>query len=152
MKINAELNEIIDIARGMGMLPDAVTELAGSPGQITAKVHADQLPGVSGAKKVAAKAAGAIGVTVTTELSDTTFTAVIAAKARGINVSEMLAGEIKKILSRAPAGTPTALVSVRTDEGRTMVDVDVSQAVQQFKVRLTSIEIGDTISVTTEAA
>ena len=152
MKITAELNEIIDIARGMGMLPDAVQEMAGTPGQITAKVYADQLPGMSGAKKVAAKAAGAIGVTVTTELSPTTFTAVIAAKARGINVSEILAGEIKKIIAQAPAQAPTTLVSVRTDDGRTMVDIDVAQAVEQFKVRLTSIEIGDTITVTTEAA
>ena len=152
MQINAELNEIVDIARGMGMLPDAVTDLAGAPGQVTAKVHADQLPGVSGAKKIAAKAAGAIGVTVTTELTDAKLTVVLAASARGFNVSEMLAGEIQKILAQAPPEAPTKLVSVRTGDGRTMVDIDVAAAVEQFKVRLTSLEIGDTIAVTTERA
>lgn len=152
VQINADLNEIVDIARGMGMLPDAVTDLAGTPGQVTAKVHADQLPGMSGAKKAAAKMAGAIGVTVTTEMSDSTFTVVIAASARGFNVSEMVAGEIQKIIAKAPPEAPTSLVSVRTGEGRTMVDVDVEAAVKQFKVRLTSIEIGDTITVTTARA
>ncbi|MCL2089607.1 MAG: hypothetical protein FWH11_00015 [Micrococcales bacterium] len=147
---SAELDEIVGIARGRGLMPDAVSDLAGSPGKITAKVYADRLPGLTGAKRMAAKAAGAIGVTVTTELSDTTFTVVIAASARGINVSEMVAGEIRKVLARLPRRVPAGLVSVRTGEGRTMVDVDLAQAAEQYKVRPTAIEIGDTITFTAE--
>jgi hypothetical protein len=149
---SVELDEIVGLVRGRGLLPAAVSDIAGSPGKITAKVHADRLPGLTGAKKMAAKAAGAIGVTVTSEMTDTTFTAVIAASARGINVSEMVAGEIRKVLARVPRTVPAGMVSVRTGDGRTMVDVDLARVAEQYEVRLKTIEIGDVITLTAERA
>lgn len=143
MQITAELSKIVDTARTVKMLPDAVTDVAGAPGAITAKVHVDQLPGVSGATKIAAKAAGAVGVTVTTELSASTLTLVIAASARGINVSERVAPVVRDKLTRIPAG----LASVRTADGRTLVDVDLDEVARRYQARPTSITLGETVEV-----
>ncbi|MCL2848494.1 MAG: hypothetical protein FWE61_00430 [Micrococcales bacterium] len=143
MQITAELNEIIDTARAMAMLPTAVTDVAGAPGAITAKVHVDQLPSITGAAKVAAKAAGPVGVTVTSELSGSTLTLVIAASARGLNLSERVAPEVRKRLTRLPAG----LVSVRTGDGRTLVDLDLDEIARRYKVRPTSLTLGETITI-----
>ncbi|MCL2465666.1 MAG: hypothetical protein FWF02_10560 [Micrococcales bacterium] len=143
MKITAELNEIITAARATAMLPEAVGDVTGAPGAINAKVHVDQLPGVSGAVKLAAKAAGAVGVTVTAELSRQMLTLVIAASARGLNVSEQVAPVLRSKLARLPDG----LASVRTADGRTMVDVNLDEVARRYKVRPTSVTLGDTVEI-----
>ncbi len=143
--VSAGLDEIVDVV-GRDLPPAVVTDLVGSPGKITAKVHVDRLFALTGAAKTAAKAVGAIRVTVTTELSDATLTVVIAASARGISLSRMVRYLLADVVDELPAG----MVSVRTRGRRTMVDVDLAQAVEEFTV--TSIEIGDTITVAAERA
>jgi len=143
MQITADLNEVITAARATAMLPEAVTDVVGAPGEIRAKVHVDQLPGVSSAVKIAAKAAGAVGITVTVEMSAQTLTLVIAASARGLNVSEQVAPVLRSKLTRLPDG----LASVRSGDGRTMVDLNLDEVARRYRIRPTSVTLGETVEI-----
>lgn len=148
MQITASLTELVAAAQAADLVPSAVSDVTGAPGQVTAVVRVDELPGINTAVKMAARLAGPVGVTMTVELSGATLTVVIAAAARGFNVSEQVAPVLTGKLRRLPAG----LATVRTADGHTLVDVDLDAVARLARVRVTAVTIGETVTVTAEPA
>ncbi len=127
MELTVPLDEAVAVLRATGALPAAVTGVTGRGSSVLASVNVHELPGVAGGIKTAARFAGPFeaqlddrgvaGRTWTLELR-------VAHPVLRFDLSSFVTSAVQDQLAKAPTGVATA----RTENGATVVDVDLDRA------------------------
>lgn len=127
MELTVPLAEAVALLRAAGALPPAVTNVRGRGGSVLASVNVHELPGVAGAVRTAARFAGPFeaqlddrgvaGRTWSLELR-------VSHPVLRFDLSSFVTDAVRDQLAKAPAG----VAAVRSENGATVVDVDLDAA------------------------
>lgn len=145
------LDEAVAVLRATGALPSAITNVTGRDSSVLASVNVHELPGVAGGIKTAARFAGPFeaqlddrGVAGRTWKLELRVTHPVLR----FDVSTFVTTAVREQLAKAPAGVAT----VRTENGATVVDVDLDRAadllpallpaVRGLRARVDSVSLG----------
>ncbi len=128
MELTVPLAEAVAALRATDALPKAVTNVTGRGSSVLASVNVHELPGVAPAIKTAARFAGPfeaqlddrglMGRTWRLELR-------VTHPVLRFDLSAFVTGAVQQELAKVPAG----VASARTEDGATVVEVDLDRAV-----------------------
>ncbi|MBU4337161.1 MAG: hypothetical protein KJ548_11365 [Actinobacteria bacterium] len=148
MELTLSLDEAVTLLHTSGMLPDAVTDLAGTDGAVTGKVRVQDLPNLSGAVRAATRLAGTVGVQITDRgVVGRTWT--LALRASHPMVPLDLSGLVTDFVQGALVEHHVPGVVARAEGGETLVEIDLDAALGSFgaQVRVDSVAIGAQIAL-----
>ncbi len=154
MELTVPLGEAVAVLRATGTLPAAVTNVTGRGSSVLASVNVHELPDVAGPVKTAARFAGPFeaqlvdrgvaGRTWTVELR-------IAHPVLRFDLSSFVTTALQGRLATAPTGVATA----RTENGATVVAVDLDKAaavlpalipaVRGLRARVDAVSLGEPV-------
>ena len=133
MQVSVPLDEAVAVLRATGTLPAAVTGVTGQGSSVLASVNVHELPGVTSGIRAAARFAGPFearlddrgvtGRTWTVELR-------VAHPVLRFDLSSFVTTAVRQQLATVPAGVAT----VRTENGATVVEVDLDRAAGMLPV------------------
>lgn len=126
MELTLGLDEALSLARAADALPPAVTDVRGEDRLVRAQVKVHELPGVPGAVRMATRMAGPVDVRVEDRgvTGRTWRVAVVASHpVLRMDLSTFVTDAVRGQLAKLPAGAATA----RTQEGATVVEVDLDR-------------------------
>lgn len=128
MELTIPLGEAVALVRATGALPKAVTNVTGRGTSVLASVNVHELPDVAPTIAMAARFAGPFEA----QLDDLGVTGRswrlelrVAHPVLRFDLSSFVTAAVQDQLAKAPAG----LVTVRTENGATVVEVDLDRAV-----------------------
>lgn len=128
MELTVPLGEAVALLRAAGALPKAVTNVTGRGASVLASVNVHELPDVAPTIAMAARFAGPFEA----QLDDHGVTGRswrlelrVAHPVLRFDLSSFVTGEVQSQLAKAPAGVATA----RTENGATVIEVDLDRAV-----------------------
>lgn len=161
MELTVPLTEAVAALRATGTLPKAVTHVTGRGSTILASVNVHELPDVPGAVKTAARFAGPFearlddrGVTGRTWTVELRVTHPVLR----FDLSSFVTTAVQGQLAKGPAGLAVA----RTENGATLVEVDLDRAaallpeivptVRGLWVRVDAVSVGELIRLAVSVA
>jgi hypothetical protein len=161
MELTVPLDEAVAVLRATGALPSAVTHVTGRGSSVLASVNVHELPGVAAGIKTAARFAGPFeaqlddrgvaGRTWTLELR-------VSHPVLRFDLSSFVTTAVQQQLAKAPTGIAT----VRSENGATVVDVDLDRAAdllptvlpatRGLRPRIDTVSLGAGIRLTASVA
>ena len=153
MELTVPLDEAVTVLRATGRLPRAVTNVRGRGSSVLASVNVHELPGVAAPIKTAAMLAGPFEA----QLDDRGVTGRtwrlelrVAHPVLRFDVSSFVTGAVQAQLAKAPAD----VVTTRTENGATVIEVDLDRAAGVLpatiavRPRIDGVELGERLRLT----
>ncbi len=152
MELTLTLDEALALVRAADALPAAVTDVHGTPGTVRAQVKVHELPGVPGAVRMATRLAGPVDVRVEDRgVTGRRWHVVVVASHPVLRLD--LSGFVTDALRGQLAKLPPGVASASTQDGATLVEVDLDRlgplvgdalpAARTLGLRVDDVALGD---------
>lgn len=143
------LDEAVTALRTAGVLPSAVTDIAGEDGAVTGKVRVQDLPDLPGPLRAATRLAGPVGARIEDRgVAGRTWT--VSVRASHPLVPLDLSSFVTDYVRGALAERRVAGVTARSAGGETLVEVDLDAALGPVgrMLRVQSVHLGRQVVLT----
>ncbi len=153
MELSLPLREAVDVLTATGILPPAVTDVRADGRAVLARVRVDELPGVPGAVRALGRLAPPADARIDDRgVSGRTWTLAlyVSHPLLPVDVSGFVTEAVRAQLAKAP----TTVARVRSEAGRTLVEVDLDAAAGMLPlpvgahVRVETVALGETVRLT----